>query len=121
MSQKIYKTSLLLLLIYLTVGIYLSLNAGISHDEYHEQLNWEINLRAIKDFFETGTYQELLLYKDRYHGVGFNFLSQPFQYLIKDVLLEYLDVNQYGSVLISKHIVIFILFCLSGLFFYKIC
>ncbi len=121
MSQKIYKTCLFLLLIYLIAGIFLSLNVGISHDEHHEQLNWEINLRAIKDFFETGTYQELLLYKDRYHGIGFNLLSQPFQYLIKDFLLEYLNINQYGSVLISKHIVIFILFCLSGLFFYKIC
>jgi hypothetical protein len=121
LSQKIYNTSLILLLIYLITGIYLSLNTGISHDEYHEQLNWEINLKAIKTFYETGTYQELLLYKDRYHGIGFNFLSQPFQYLIKNYLLGYLDVNEYGSILISKHPIIYILFFISGLFFYKIC
>ena len=121
MRQKTYKTSLILLSIYLIVGIYLSLNAGISHDEYHEQLNWEINVKAIKDFYETGSYVNLLEYKDRYHGVGFNFLSQPFQYLIKDFLLNYLNVNEYGSILISKHLVIFVLFFISGLFFYKIC
>ena len=121
MSQKIYNTSLILLLIYLITGIYLSLNTGISHDEYHEQLNWEINLKAIKNFFETGYYNELLEYKDRFHGIGFNFLSQPFQYLIKDFVLDYLDVNEYGSILISKHPIIFILFFISGLFFYKIC
>ena len=121
MSQKIYKTSLFLLFFYLITGIYLSINIGISHDEYHEQLNWEVNLYAIKNFFETGTYQNLLSYKDRYHGIGFNLLSQPFQYLIKDFLLEYLDVNEYGSILISKHVVVFILFVISGLFFYKIC
>ncbi len=121
MRQKTYKTSLILLSIYLIVGIYLSLNAGISHDEYHEQLNWEINVKAIKDFYETGSYKNLLEYKDRYHGVGFNFLSQPFQYLIKDFLLNYLNVNEYGSILISKHLVIFVLFFISGLFFYKIC
>ena len=71
-------------MIYLITGIFLSLNAGISHDEYHEQLNWEINLKAIKNFYQTGYYKDLLEYKDRYHGIGFNFLSQPFQYLIKD-------------------------------------
>ena len=73
-------------MIYLITGIFLSLNAGISHDEYHEQLNWEINLKAIKNFYQTGYYKDLLEYKDRYHGIGFNFLSQPFQYLIKDFL-----------------------------------
>jgi len=121
LSQKIYKTSLIFLLIYLITGIFLSLNAGISHDEYHEQLNWEINLTAIKDFYETGTYQNLLDYKDRYHGIGFNFLSQPIQYLTKDFLLDYLNLNEYGSILISKHLVIFVLFFISGLFFFKIC
>ena len=121
MSHKIYNTSLILLLIYLITGVFLSLNTGISHDEYHEQLNWEINLKAIKNFYETGNYKNLLEYKDRYHGIGFNFLSQPFQYLIKDLLLNYLNVNEYGSILISKHPVIFILFFISGLFFYKIC
>ena len=121
MSQKIYKTSLIFLLIYLITGIFLSLNTGISHDEYHEQLNWEINLTAIRDFYETGTYQNLLDYKDRYHGIGFNFLSQPIQYLTKDFLLDYLNLNEYGSILISKHLVIFVLFFISGLFFYKIC
>ena len=121
MSQKFYKTSLILLLIYLIIGIFLSLNTGISHDEYHEQLNWEINLKAIKDFYETGNYKDLLEYRDRYHGIGFHFLSQPFQYLIKDYLLNYLNVNEFGSILISKHPVIFVLFFISGLFFYKIC
>ena len=121
MSHKIYNTSLILLLIYLITGVFLSLNTGISHDEYNEQLNWEINLKAIKNFYETGNYKNLLEYKDRYHGIGFNFLSQPFQYLIKDLLLNYLNVNEYGSILISKHPVIFILFFISGLFFYKIC
>ena len=119
MSQKIYKTSYILLLTYLILGIYLSLNTGISHDEHHEQLNWDVNLKAIKIFFETGDYPNLLEYRDRYHGIGFNFLSQPFQYLIKNFTLNYLDVNDYGILLISKHVIIFILFFISGLFFLK--
>ena len=117
--MKKYK-EITLLLIYLFIGIYLSINIGISHDEFHEQLNWEVNLGAIVDFFRTGTYKDLLEYKDRYHGIGFNFLSQPFQYLIKDELINYLNISEYGSILISKHPVIFILFFISGLFFFKI-
>ena len=100
----------LTLIVYLCVGIYLSLNTGISHDEYHEQLNWEVNLSAIKDFFLTGTYQELIQYKDKYHGIGFNIISQPFQLIFKNSISNYLNLNEYGSILMSKHIVVFTIF-----------
>ena len=110
----------LFLLGYLFFGIYLSINTGISHDEYHEQLNWEVNLKSIKDFISTGTYNDLLEYKDRYHGIGFNLISQPFQFIIKDLISNYLNLNEYGSTLISKHVIIFVIFFISGLFFYSI-
>ena len=42
---------LLFLTIYTILGIYLSITTGISHDEFHEQLNWEVNLNSIKSFF----------------------------------------------------------------------
>jgi len=121
LREKFYNISYIFLLVYLITGIYLSLNVGISHDEFHEQLNWEINYKSIKDFIKTGAYIDLLNYKDRYHGIGFNFLSQPVQFLIKDLVLQYQNINEYGSILISKHLVIFVLFFLSGLFFFKIC
>ena len=57
---------LLFLLLYTFFGIYLSISTGISHDEYHEQLNWEINLKGIKSFFSNGNYDILLDYKDKY-------------------------------------------------------
>ncbi len=99
----------------------MSINTGISHDEYHEQLNWEINLKSIKDFFSTGAYIDLLQYKDRYHGIGFNLISQPFQFVFKDLISSYLNLSEYGSTLISKHIIVFVIFFTSGLFFYSIC
>ena len=111
----------LLLIVYFFTGIFLSINSGISHDEFHEQLNWEVNLKAIKDFFLTGNYPDLLEYKDRYHGIGFNIISQPFQIIIKDLILDYSNLNEYGSILISKHPVVFIIFFISGLFLYSIC
>ena len=121
MSKKFNLFSISLLTIYFLIGIFLSLNTGISHDEHHEQLNWEVNFNSAKDFFLLGGYEDLLNYKDKYHGIGFNILSQPFQSLIKDLIRIYLDINEYGSILISKHIIVFILFFISGLFFYSIC
>ena len=121
MSKKLNLIIYLFLIGYLFTGIYLSINTGISHDEYHEQLNWEINLKSIKDFFSTGTYENLIEYKDRYHGIGFNIISQPFQIIFKELISNYLNLSEYGSTLISKHIIVFAIFFFSGFFFYSIC
>ena len=67
------KISVLISLLYLLTGVYLAVNSGISHDEFHEQQNWNVNLEAIKSFFISGEYNDLLNYKDKYHGIGFHF------------------------------------------------
>jgi len=121
MSDKSVKYySYLFLLIYLITGSYLSLTTGISHDEFHEQLNWEINSRAIKSFFLTGEYNELLNYKDKYHGIGFQLISQPIQYLVVNIFGSFFTISDYGIKLVSKHIVVFFLFSFSGFYFYLI-
>ena len=52
--------------IYFITGAYLSITNGISHDQYHEQLNWKINFDAIKGLFNNdNSYQQLLNYKDK--------------------------------------------------------
>lgn len=109
------------LLFYLGAGLYLSIITGISHDEFHEQLNWEVNYKSIKEFLSTGSYNELLIYKDKYHGIGFNYISQPFQILISKFISTFLNISEYGGLLISKHIIVFSLFFISSLFFYSIC
>ena len=121
MSDKSVKYySYLFLLIYLITGSYLSLTTGISHDEFHEQLNWEINSRAIKSFFLTGEYNELLNYKDKYNGIGFQLISQPIQYLVVNIFGSFFTISDYGIKLVSKHIVVFFLFSFSGFYFYLI-
>jgi hypothetical protein len=109
------------LIIYFFIGIYLSINTGISHDEFHEQLNWEVNISSIKSFLLEGEYNNLLNYKDRYHGIGFHYISQPFQTFLSGLISNILEINFYGGVLISKHIIVFTLFFISSLFFYLIC
>lgn len=107
-------------LIYFFIGSYLSLTSGISSDEYHEQKNWLVNLTAAKQFIQTGDYNELINYWDKYHGIAFQFISQPIQYLIKDFVTDLNYVSNYGGLLLSKHFVVFSIFCLSGVFFYLI-
>ena len=73
----------ILFFLYFLIGAYLSLNTGISHDQYHEQLNWKINFEAIQSvFFNKGSYEILLNYLDKYHGIAFHYISQPIQFLI---------------------------------------
>lgn len=108
------------LFIYIIIGSYLSLQTGISHDEIHENNNWIVNFSAIKDFFNTGSYDSLLNYKDKYHGIAFQFISQPVQFFLKSLLIDNSLVTEFGALLLSKHPVVFIFFSISGIFYYLI-
>ncbi len=114
------KISLAIFFIYFCIGSYLSLTNGITSDEYHEQNNWIINLSAAKEFLTTGRYENFLSYWDRYHGIAFHLISQPIQFFIKDLIVNLNNVSEFGGLLMSKHLVVFSIFCISGFFFYKI-
>ena len=61
-------------LIYIIIGSTLSILNGVSHDQYHEQLNWDINFQAIKGIiYGLNNYDILKNYIDRYHGIAFSF------------------------------------------------
>ena len=38
--------------LYFLIGIYASLNTGVSHDEFHEQNNWEFNLSLVDNLLK---------------------------------------------------------------------
>ena len=76
MKKKLF-FSIILILSYLSFGFFLSINTGISHDEFHEQLNWTINFEAYKSILNLGDYNKLLNYSDRYYGIAFQLISQP--------------------------------------------
>ena len=104
---------------YFIVGAYLSVTNGISHDQYHEQLNWKINFDAIKSFYYNDNgYQQLLDYKDKYHGVGFHYFSQPIQFLTQDLIGKIDNINTEYAYYISRHLAVFVIFNISGIFFY---
>ena len=105
--------------IYFLTGVYLSITNGISHDQFHEQLNWKINFDAIKGIIENDNrYEELLNYKDKYHGIGFHYFSQPIQLLSNEFVGKLNNVNLEYAHYISRHLAIFIIFFVSGIFFY---
>ena len=106
------------LIFYIFIGAYLSISNGITSDEYHEQLNWEVNFSAIVSFLKNGSYNELLNYGDRYHGIGFHFISQPIQLVFHKLVSNLNNLSFYGGYLVSKHLAVFLLFAVSGIFFY---
>ena len=116
----------LFLSLYLIFGSYNAVKVGISHDEYHEQKNWEYNVKIFKKTFLNQVPDENLSeYKDKYYGVGFQFISQPIQFFIKDLVKSIhqsgtISIDDYGAKLISKHFVVFLFFFISGILFYLI-
>ncbi len=119
------KILFLFLFIFFITGSIISLNVGISHDEYHEEENWKYNLTLSKkiynDLFSIED-KELIStdYKDKYYGIGFQLISQPIQYFLKDIISAYQDIDDYGAKLIAKHFVVFLFFFISGITFYLI-
>ncbi len=101
-------------------GVCLSLTNGISHDEGHENNNWLINLSAIKNILSNGSDEILSNYNEKFHGVAFHFINQPIQYLIKDIVTEINNSSELGGILLSSHLAVFLIFCISGFFFYLI-
>ena len=109
-------------LTYVLFGSYLSIYNGISHDQYHEQLNWQINFEVIKGvFLNLDNYQVLKNYIDRYHGIAFHYLSQPFQFTLSGLVSEINQSTEIGSIYISRHLPNFIIFSVSGIYFFYIC
>ncbi len=107
----------LFLIFYFLIGAYLSLTNGITSDEYHEQLNWKVNSSAIINFIQNGNYDELINYGDKYHGIGFHYISQPFQKFFYKLVADFNGVTDFGGYLISKHFSVFLVFFISSFFF----
>ena len=109
----------IIFIFYLLIGAYLAITNGISHDQYHEQLNWIINFDAIKSLFNNDDgYQKLLNYKDKYHGIAFHYFAQPIQFLTNNLIAKINHVNIEYAQYISKHLAVFLSFNIAGIFFY---
>ncbi len=112
---------ILLLSVYFVFGVFYCLNVGLSFDEFHEQRNWEFNVALVKNIiFKSELDPKFINYGDKYFGVGFQILSQPIQFFLSNIILEFQNIDKYGSHLLAKHFVVFISFFISGIFVYLI-
>jgi len=112
---------ILSLLIYFLIGSIYSINTGLSHDEFHEQRNWEYNVELFNNFFySTPLSESFLNYPDKYYGIGFQIISQPIQFLLSNFIKNFQNVDSTTAHLLGKHFVSFCFFLISGFFVYLI-
>ena len=116
------------LFFYFLIGSTNSINTGISFDENYEQLNWDFNVKLTKDI-SNSIFTDQKFDKDKFndevksfvgYGIGFQLISQPIQFVIKNFLYSDENLEIYGAKLLSKHFVVFLFFFISGIFFYLI-
>ena len=110
----------LLVILYLGIGIYLSITTGITSDESFEQLNWDKNVSGIISLLNFGHYDEFLRYLDKYHGIAFHYISQPIQFFLSNLVSNLNEVSNFGGHLMAKHSTVFLIFSLSGIYFFRL-
>lgn len=109
-----------LLIIYLSVGIFASLNTGITHDEAHSNWIWELNRDKIFNIFLNKDLN--ISYLETYHGyygAGFYFVSS----ILDNVFYKignFEEISSAGSILLVKHPTVFVFFVIASIYFRKI-
>lgn len=111
----------LLLAVFLIYGTIASLQTGLTSDEPVEQGTFDLNLAAVTGLFlgQPEKFNELQSYRDRYYGIGFHALAYPFQILLQSHLERTLGVSGEAAFLLAKHPVVFVLFVISVVVFYR--
>jgi hypothetical protein len=111
----------LLLGVFLIVGGIASLQTGLTWDEASEQEIFRVNVAAVKGLFSghLEEFNQLQSYGDKYYGIGFHAAAYPFQVLLQPYLARTLGVDSETALLFGKHPVVFLLFVISVVVFYR--
>ncbi len=105
----------LFLFFFVITGIHLSINTGITHDEFHDFNVWKANKNLIINFFTNENFDTSFLDgTNKFYGSGFHYFSIILEFFFINLpqLDNYTDI---GKKILSKHISVFILFLFSGL------
>ena len=109
------------LIIIFGFGSYSAVNTGLTWDEGLEQRTFLKNIDALEDAIEGDDgYFDLEKYHDRYYGIGFYFPAYFFHKPFDEEISRQYSVDKETAVLLSRHLAVFWLFILSGLFVLKI-
>ena len=102
--------------IYIPLGIWGCLNAGISWDEFAENQTLLVNIGAVKGLLGGGSseYLSLLNYGDRYYGIGFHIISNAIAKIALWVNSHIFSISDNPSEILFAHLSVFAAFVLSG-------
>ena len=107
------------IIFYFLILAIFSLKVGITHDEPHHNLVWEIKKKIYSNFFLNTNYDIIFPdYGMTFYGIGFQMFSIPFEVIIKLFYSLFNDASNINSYVI-KHPSIVYLFLLD-IFFKKI-
>jgi hypothetical protein len=108
------------LALFLIAGSYLSLNTGITHDEFHEHYVSEANKNIfLNKLFNKNYDTSYLIGGNKFYGSGFHYFSSILE-LAAD---KFTFLDQFSNeikILLIKHVSVFFLFVISGLILKKI-
>ncbi len=108
------------LFFFILVGVHFSLDTGLTHDELHD-FNVSVANKnfAFNFIFDKNLDTSYLAGTNKFYGSGFHYISSIIELFI--VHLPQLDeFSPLGKKLLSKHVSVFILFSISGIFLRKI-
>lgn len=115
----------LLLGAFLVGGCIDSLQTGLTSDELGEQNEFSYNVGAVKGLLH-GTVEGFNEFKpyditpgDAYYGIGFHALAYPLQVLLQPYLARALNTDSKTALLFGKHPVVFFMFAISVIAFYR--
>jgi len=110
---------------FLVGGSVVSVQTGLTSDETTEQDIFSYNVGAVKGLLRGSLegFNQLkpydLTYGDNFYGIGFHAAAYPIQVLLRPYLARKLAVESKTALLFGKHPVVFWLFALSVIAFYR--
>jgi|SRR5215472_4611191 len=112
----------LLLAVFLIGGSIVSLETGLTSDESDEQKIFQINVAAVKSLYlgQPGKFQALQASDNKYYGIGFHVVAYPVQVLLQSPLKRILHLDSETALLFGKHPVVFNVFVVSVVVFYRL-
>lgn len=108
------------LFFFIFIGAHFSINTGITHDELHD-FNVSVANKnfALNFFFDKNLDTSYLTGTNKFYGSGFHYISSILE-LFTVHIPQLSEFSLLGKKLLAKHISVFILFFISGLFLRKI-
>jgi hypothetical protein len=107
------------------LGSIASFQTGLTSDETTEQDIFSYNVGGVKGLIHGSLdgfnqlKQHDLAYGDNYYGIGFHAVAYPIQVLLRPYLARILSVDSKTALLFGKHPVVFLLFAISVVTFYR--